>query len=48
MRTNLAVLRQRTCGCFGLTFSFMTACKIKTVVTINRATKEGGQILHHS
>lgn len=48
MRTNLAVLRQRTCGCFLLTLSLMTARKIKTVMAINRATEEGGQILHHS
>lgn len=47
-RTNLAVLRQRTCGCFLLTFSLMTAWKIKTLMAINRATEEGGQILHHS
>lgn len=47
-RTNLAVLRQRTCDCFLLTFSLMTAWKIKTVVAINRAAEEGGQILHHS
>lgn len=56
MRTNLALLRQRTYNCFLLTLSLMTeregekeaTWKIKTVVAINRTTKEEGQILHHS